>query len=138
MDQSVLIKWMSVCQLRYVLFDNIFFIIYHLYVVLKRNTHGPMQIVYILIRHHMCRGLSFHAGTTFLDIFGLSFFPKRIYMNRFCPTSQTYACQIKHRTSHFDVTFELTYRLSARATSVRQQLEAAFLNREILLIPSFQ
>ena len=32
---------------------------------------------------HMCRSLSFHAGTTFLDIFGLSFFPKRIDMNRF-------------------------------------------------------
>ena len=108
----IYVKWTSLSSLNgclsasYVMSCLIIF--YHLYVVLKRNTHRSMQIVYILIRHHMYRGLSFHAGTTFLDIFGLSFFPKRIDMNRFCLTSQTYACQIKHRTSHFDVTFELT------------------------------
>ena len=48
-------------------------------------------------------GLSFHAGTTFLDNFRTKFLSEKISHASFLPDMS-----IKQPTLHFDVTFELT------------------------------
>ena len=87
-----------------------------------------------------CRLISsFHAWTTFLDNFGHSCFPKRFCMHRSCLT--LHYRRIRVVSSNWCHTLTSLYssrNVNLHATSVQRQLQAAFLNCKIILIPSFK
>ena len=81
----------------------------------------------------------FHAGTTFFDNFGHSCFPKRFCMHHSRLT--LHYGRIHFISSNWRHTLTSLYssrNANLHATLVQQQLQAAFLNCKILLIPSFK
>ena len=89
---------MSICQLRYVLSNNIFII----YIFFKKKYSSTYANSINPDQTGVCRSMPELPLST---IFGLSFYPKRFDMYRSCLTLRTYACQFKQATSHSDVTF---------------------------------